>query len=137
MNGRDRLIEKAVEIVYSNTAANFPDSYPENPFLALFLWKLYNDLFSFSIETSIYCINRFHEMAPTPFDKGRLLPLSQCDTRYYGMFVPLPTANWVIIRDAVAILRQEKEGKASKATRILEMLKGSGLYDCVLETGKH
>jgi hypothetical protein len=125
IDGRDRVVEQAVEIVYSNTVADFGNKYPKNPFLALTLWKIQQRLFLSSVNSSIYCLNRFHEMAPTAFDKARLLLLSQCDPASYGSFVPLPTADWEVINDGLAILKSDT---TDEATGLLQRLKDTGRY---------
>jgi hypothetical protein len=126
IDGRDRVVEQAVEIVYSNTVADFGDEYPKNPFLALTLWKMRQLLFLSSVNSSIYCLNRFHEMAPTAFDKARLLLLSQCDSGSYGSFVPLARADWEVIDDALTILKSDT---TDEAAGLLKRLKDTGRYD--------
>jgi hypothetical protein len=133
VNGRDRLVEKAVEAVYSNTVANFPDGHPKNPFLALALWKIQQGFYLFSINSCIYCLNRLHEMAPTNVDKARLLLLSQCDFGSYGDFIPLPTADWDVIGDAITLLLLEKNGRTHEATELLGKLSDTGRYDEILD----
>jgi hypothetical protein len=132
IEGSDHLMEKAIKAVYSNTAANFPNDFSKIPFLAYFSWKFYQDLSGPSTEAGICCLNLLHEMAPTSFDKARLLLLSQCDSHRYGSFIPLPTADWDVIDDAVRMLARERNGRTDEARELLRKLNGTGLYDRVL-----
>jgi hypothetical protein len=125
----DLLVEKAVETLYSNTVADFADNRPKNPFLALTLWRLFRGLYSRDTNSCIYCLNLLDKMAPTAFDKARLLLLSQCDSGSYGDFIPLPTAEWEIIDDAIAMLRHERSGKTDEARQLLQKLSDTGRYD--------
>jgi hypothetical protein len=129
IGGDDRLLENAVKTVYLNTVADFGDDHPRNPFLALTLWRFVRELYWHSIDTATYCLNELDRMAPTGFDKARLLLLSQCDSGSYGSFVPMPTANWNIIKEALGMLRHEKNGNTDEATRLLQQLSDTGRYD--------
>jgi hypothetical protein len=124
----DRLVETAVEAVYRNTVESFSENYPTNPFLGLTLWEIQKILYSSHINASIYCLNRLIEMAPTAVDKARLLLLSQCDANCYGSFVPLPTADWGVIGDAINLLKYDKNGKREEALKLLDTLRRAGLY---------
>jgi hypothetical protein len=81
-----------------------------------------------SIDTAIYCFNLLNVIAPTAFDKAKLLILSQCDPSRPDDFVPLPTADWRIIGLGIRILSPEKNGKTKEARELLQKLKDTGLY---------
>jgi hypothetical protein len=128
--GKDRILEKAIDTVYSNTAASLPDGDTKKPFLAFVLWQIQLYLGEYSIDSYIYCLNRLHELAATCFDKAKLLLLSQCNSR----FVPLATADKITIRNAVQMLRSEKNGKRAEARGLLRQLKATGRYEAQLKT---
>jgi hypothetical protein len=123
----DNLLEKAVAAVYSNTIASFPDGNAKGSYLAFILWTMQESLCLCSIDSSIYCLNRFHEIAPTDFDKARLLLLSQCDPLCPDKFCPLPKANWGVIKYAIGMLKREKNGKKDDAKALLLKLRGTEL----------
>jgi hypothetical protein len=132
---KNPLVDKAVEIVYSNTAAKFADGYSKNPFLALALWKLCNGLDTCSINACLYCLNLLHEMAPTDFEKARLLLLSQCDTSRYGEFILLPKADWDVIDTAIGIFQHQQNGRTGLAADLLGRLRETGQFRELLATG--
>jgi hypothetical protein len=113
---RDRLIEKAVEAVYSNAVANIPNCDTKRPFLVLTLWELGVSLREWCIDAAIYCFSHLHKIAPTGFDTARLLLLSQCIP---GTFTPLPRAERHLITNVVLMLEQEKNGKRKEANDVL------------------
>jgi hypothetical protein len=120
IEGRDRLIEKAVEAVYSNAVANICNCDAKKPFLVLTLWQLHLLLSECSIDASIYCLNRLHKIVPSGFDKARLLLLSQCIP---STFIPLPRSDWHIIYNAIFMLQEEANGETREANELLERLK--------------
>jgi hypothetical protein len=123
MKGTDRIVERAVAAVYSNTLARFPAD-TNKPFLALLLRELQHRLCELSIDAEIYCLNRLNDIAPTGFDKARLLLLSQCRMDSSGGLMMLPTAELCIIYDALVMLKREKNGKAEEAKDLLSKFKG-------------
>jgi hypothetical protein len=125
-------IEEAIKAVYANTAAAFPDGCSKNPFLAYVLWKLYEGLRGYSFDTRIYFLNRLHEMAPTGWDKARLLILSQCDPCRYGSYILVPNPDVHVIADAIGILKRQKNGRAAEARELLLQLKDAGGYELAL-----
>jgi hypothetical protein len=130
--GSDHQVEKVVETIYSNAVAHLPDDVRKKPFLVLLLWELHSGLLHGGINGAIYCLNRLKEIAPTGFDKGLLLLLSQCDLASPDDFVPLVDADWTIIRRAIKLLRHEKNGKRKDANMVLLKLKATGRYDAGL-----
>jgi hypothetical protein len=130
---RDRLMEKAVATIYTNTVKAFPESRIKKPFLAMTLWALQKGLSDSSIDAEIYCLNRLNEIAPSAFEKARLLLLSQCKPLCPDEFIPLPNANRCMIGDAIRMLRYEKNGKRSDADALLALLKATGRYETFLE----
>jgi hypothetical protein len=131
IEGRDRLIEKAVEAVYSNAVANIRNCDSKVPFLVLTLWELRVLLENCCINAVTYCLNRMHKIAPTGFDKARLLLLSQCVP---GTFIPLPRAHMPIVHKAVALLQIEKNGRMKDAGYLLQELKSIPRYHSILRT---
>jgi hypothetical protein len=125
IEGRGRLIEKAVEAVYSNAVANICNCDAKKPFLALTLWQLHLLLNDWSIDAAIYCLNRLHKIAPSSFDKALLLLLSQCIP---STFIPLPRADWRIIYNAIFMLQEEANGKTREADELLKRLDGIPEY---------
>jgi hypothetical protein len=128
MEKSDRLLDKAVATVYSNTVAALPDGPTKAPFLAFVLWELHFLFYLCSIDTAMYCLNQLDELAPTGFDKAKLLLLSQCDCRHVDSFVPLEDRDWGIIRQALLLLQREKNGKSKEANELLGKLKNIGEY---------
>jgi hypothetical protein len=138
LNENDRLVERAVENVYFNTVAKFPDDYFKNPFLALILWKLHKGLYPWAIESSTDCLRKLNNMAPTSCEKALLLLLSQCDASCYGRFVPLPTADRNIITFAIRTLEHEDNGQMDFAAQLLKLLQDSRRYtQYSFESGMH
>jgi hypothetical protein len=125
---RDRLVEKAVATVYFNTVASLPDDNGKEPFLALILWETHYRIKDCSIDTVIYCFNLLNVIAPTAFNKAKLLILSQCDPSRSDDFVPLLAADWAIIGQGIRILAAEKNGKTKEARELLQKLRATGLY---------
>jgi hypothetical protein len=68
-------------------------------------------------------LNLLNEMAPTAFDKARLLLLSQCDPCKHDSFIPLESPDRGPIAVAIHMLRTEKNGKAGEANELLRQLK--------------
>jgi hypothetical protein len=122
-DGGDRLVDKAVETVYLNTVATLPDDPTKIPFLAYVLWSLHSWFYLYSIDTAICCLNRLNELAPTAFDKAKLLLLSQCDPHHLDSFIPLEYPDTCAISDALRMLRTEKNGKSKEAKELLGKLK--------------
>jgi hypothetical protein len=116
--------EEAVRAIYNNVIVTGPlDS--GTPFLALILWQIHKWLFPYSINSVIYCLNELHKIAPTAFEKARLLLLSQCNPD----FIPLETADWSVIEDAVRMLKSEKNGETESARDLLRVLECTGRYE--------
>jgi hypothetical protein len=132
MKGHHRIVEKAIAAVYNNTVTPFPDDDVHKGQLLLILWSLQAALFRWNIESAIYCLHLALKVAPTGFDRARLMLLSQCDTACSDEFVPLPNADWDVIRTLIVILRREKNGKAREANRLLRKLGDSGRYELAM-----
>lgn len=138
----EKKIETAVKIVLGNTirawvpefdieAGNFSEIPDERkPMLAAFLWEIQELLFMCSMDMALYCLNKLDEIAPNAFAKARLLLLSQCENA--DPFVPLATADWNIVGDAILMLKEEKNGYSRDAKDFLERLKSSGNYNALL-----
>jgi hypothetical protein len=134
IEGKDRRVEKAVAAVYANAVATLPESRIKKQFLAMTLWALQSRLAWSNIDCMIYCLNRLNEIAPTAFEKARLLLLSQCHPLYPDEFIQLPTADTRIVSDAIQMLEREKNVNREDANRLLERLKDTGRYDELLTT---
>jgi hypothetical protein len=130
--GNDRLVEKAVRAVYANTVASLGENDTKKPFLASILWELRGWLHGWNIDSAIYCLNELHRMAPTGFDKARLLLLSQCKDVSRDDFVPRPNADRDIIIDAIGLLTEDKNQEREDADRLLQKLKVIGEHEHVL-----
>jgi hypothetical protein len=130
----DRLIERVVAAVVSNTIAYFSDDHSKRPFLAMVLWKLQTGLFGLSVDSAIYCLNRLKALAPTGFNKARLLLLSQCDPACPSDYVPLPNADSGIVITAIGMIKKERNGRWEDAYEFLQQLKASGRYEYELGT---
>jgi hypothetical protein len=128
MKGHHRIVEKAVAAVYSNTRATLPNDDVHKGLLLLILWALRAALSGWNFESAIYCLHRANDISPSTFDQVRLMLLSQCDPAYADEFVPLPNVDWVTMFSIVSTLRDEKNGKAKDARRLLRKLKDSGQY---------
>jgi hypothetical protein len=128
ISGKEGIVEEAVMAVYSNTVAALPDCDTKRPFLARILWEIWFWGYSRCIDVSIYCLNRLHDMAPTNFDKAKLLLLSQCYPEFPDDFIPLRRIDGMIRSDAINMLMKEKSRKTSEATDLLGKLKQSGRY---------
>jgi hypothetical protein len=124
----DRQVEKAAETIYWNAVAHLPDDVHKRPFLVCLLWTIQSELYFGGLDASIYCLDRLHEIAPTNFEKARLLLLSQCDPASPDGLVPLRDADWEIIDEAIELLKNEKNGKANDAKELLGRLKAIGQY---------
>jgi hypothetical protein len=134
IEGKDRPVEKAVAAVYANTVATLPDSRIKKQFLVMTLWALQRRLASSNVDSMIYCLNRLNEIAPTTFEKAKLLLLSQCNPMYPDKFIQLPNADLCIMRDAIEILEQAKNVNRHDAARLLGRLRRTGRYDHLLTT---
>jgi hypothetical protein len=134
IEGNDRVVEKAVAAVHSNTWAELGDYDTKKPFLVMVLWKLQKWLCGWSIDSAIYCLNRLDEVAPTDFDKARLLLLSQCRPVSPPDFVPRSNADFGLIASAIMMLQAEKNGRRGDACQLLQQLKATGRYEYELET---
>jgi hypothetical protein len=134
IGGNDRVVEKAVAAVYSNTLADLGDDDTKKPFLVMILWRLQKWLFGWSIDSATYCLNRLDEIAPTDFDKARLLLLSQCRPVSPPDFVPRSNADFALITSAILMLQAENNGRRGDAYQLLEQLKATGRYEYELET---
>jgi hypothetical protein len=128
IEGKDRIVEKAVAVVCSNTAAHLQDSNTKDPFLAFMLWKLQNSLYFLCINSVRYCLRRLHQMAPTAFEKARLLILSQCDPDSPGEFKQFPKAHCDVINDAIIMLKNEKGARSAEARALPSVLKNMPEY---------
>jgi hypothetical protein len=129
MDEDDRPMEKAVATVCFNTEASLPDTNAKAPFLALILWVIGERTFRDTVDTVTYCFNLLHGIAPTGFDTAKLLLLSQCDPDHPDDFVPLQTANWSIIFDAVNMLESQKHRKKVEAKALLRQMRESVQYE--------
>jgi hypothetical protein len=136
ISDRDRLMEKAVATVYFNTVASLPDDNLKDPFLALILWETHHLLSDSSVNGMIYCLNLLNVIAPTAFDKARLLLLSQCDPGCPDDFRRLPTGDWGVIGKAVRILRTERNRKTREARELFEKLMASKSYQSLSMAGQ-
>jgi hypothetical protein len=134
IEGKDRPVEKTVAAVYANAVATFPESRIKKQFLAMTLWELQSQLAWWNIDSMTYCLNRLNEIAPTTFERARLLLLSQCHPLYPDKFIQLPNADLCIIGDAIQMLKQEKNANRDDANRLLERLKDTGRYEDLLKT---
>ncbi|MDR1366507.1 MAG: hypothetical protein LBJ13_01195 [Puniceicoccales bacterium] len=134
-------IETAVRIVLENTVRKwFPNFDPngsfasipdeKKPMLAAFLWEIQEWLFMCSINSALYCLNKLHEIAPSDFDKAKLLLLSQCESERSPN--PLDGADWNVIGNAVLMLKREKNGRSEDAKILLGRLKRSDHYEALL-----
>jgi hypothetical protein len=132
LDDTDRIVEKAVETVYWNTFTTLPDDDMKIPFLALILWEIRAFLYEYCIDASIRCSNGLNSIAPTGFDKARLLLLSQCNPVDPDGFVPGPLADWTVVGAAINMLKSEKNGKQKDAKELLEQLKRNGRYRALL-----
>jgi hypothetical protein len=129
IEGKDLIVEKAIEAVYCNTVAAFPESSAKKTFLALAMWKIHEGMLPFGrIDGAIYCLNRLHEIAPTDFEKSKLLVLSQCDAGSPGGLEPLEDADWDIIRNAVTRMREGKNMRREDVREFMQQLKETGKY---------
>jgi hypothetical protein len=117
-------VEEAVRIVYTNIIASLPAGEARKQFAVLALWEMQKQLYESSIDSAIYCLNELHKIAPTAFEKARLLLCSQCDQN----FIPLATADWKIIGNAIQLLKKEKNGETAAARDLLQTLKDTGSY---------
>jgi hypothetical protein len=129
---KDHIVERAVAVVYSNTVADLQSADAKEPFLALVLWVLHKWLYFICVDAVRYCMNRLHEIAPTGFDKEKLVLLSQCDLHCPGDFKPSPTADWAIIGEMVRKLKHESNGRSADARTLLRTLKDTGRYERLL-----
>jgi hypothetical protein len=129
VEGKDRIVERAIETVYSNTVAAFPYCDANKPFLVLVLWEIHLFLFSYSMNSSIYCLNLLHKMAPTSFEKARLLILSQCRRGCPEKLIPRKNADWNVIGNAVEMLENEKNGQMEQAKGFLKQLAATKCYE--------
>jgi hypothetical protein len=132
MNETNCVIEKAVEVVYGNTVSDLGLSETTKPFLALVLWVLHDWLSGESIDAMIYCLNRLNEIAPTTFDKARLLFLSQADNLCSDDFGMDATESWGIVHDAIGLLQTERNGRRKEAKELLRKLKNTGRFESSL-----
>jgi hypothetical protein len=133
IEGRDRLVEKAVSTIYSNTVASLADDDRKRNHLVLVLWVIHKRVSSCSIDAAIYCLNQLNEIAPTSFEKARVLLFSQLEPRCPDEFVLVPNPDCSVIRDATHMLRFEKNGKREEANALLLKLKEAGSYQLQLE----
>jgi hypothetical protein len=132
IDGSDDVVAKAIAAVLSNAAVSLPDDHTKLPFLVMTLWEMRKYLRFADMNSVMYCLDQIREMAPTTFDLARLLLLSQCDPDCRHDFVPLPTADRDLIRDAIEMLKHEKNSKTREARGLLRRLKASGRYGFVM-----
>jgi hypothetical protein len=125
-------MEKAVETVYCNTVSDLGLSDATRPFFALILWEIQQQLEWASIDTTIYCLNRLHEIAPTGFDKARLLLLSQSDCICRDDYVYGPGENSIVILYATDMLQAERNGQQKEAGKLLRHLRNTGRFIMLL-----
>jgi hypothetical protein len=128
MKGKDRLMEKAIESVYCNTVSDIGLSEATKPFLSLVLWEIQDQLQWDNIDAMIYCMNRLNEIAPTAFDKARLLLLSQSDLICRDDFVLTATKTSKFIVRAIDMLEAENNGRWKEAKDLLGKLRNTGRF---------
>jgi hypothetical protein len=128
VTGRGGLIEKAVKAVYLNTFEDLGGNEAMKPLLASVLWEIQWDLRWSSIDAAAYCLNRLNEIAPTAFEKARLLLLSRPEVTWSDAFDVTQNRDWEIVRCAIQMLLTEKNGKSEEAKALLLTLKESGRY---------
>jgi hypothetical protein len=128
-----RIWEKALEVVCNNTTASLGNDETQRPFLVLMFWELHKLMHSIYFIWAGYCVDRLLKIALTDFEAARLLLLSQCDPQFPGEFKRLPTADSVIINDAITFLRHQKNGRWRDASALLRTLKGTGQYEGLLD----
>jgi hypothetical protein len=121
-------MQSAIACVYTNTKESLPDTNAKTPFLALILWVIGKRVHYHTIDTVACCFVLLDMIAPTGFEKGRLLLLSQCDADRPDDFVLLPTADWTIVRDAVLVLESQKNRRAKEAKALLQRLQENEEY---------
>jgi hypothetical protein len=131
IDGGDGLIEKAVRTVYSNTVAVFGDSDAGKSHLVLILWTLQDQLSECSINSTLYCLDQLDRIAPTAFDKARLLILSQWDKGCSVESGIVPGNLWVVSQ-AVTMLKEEKNGQRERAMKLLNELRETGRFSFVM-----
>jgi hypothetical protein len=132
IEGSDHIVEKAIAAVYSNTATALPCDDTRKQHLALMMWEIHKIVYYRDINAVRYCLNRLNDIAPTGFDKARLLLLSQCDPLCPDDFVALPRADWKVIADSLALLRYEKNGNREDAREVLRKLETRDHYRSLL-----
>jgi hypothetical protein len=133
IEGRDRLVEKAVAAVYANAVVRFPEGRVKRQFLVITLWVLQKRLICWSIDSAIYCLNKLNEIAPTRFDKAKHLLLSQFRPLSRTELVPMPKASEIIISDAIEMLTHEKGVRMVEANELLRRVKATGQYNMLFE----
>jgi hypothetical protein len=132
IDGSDHIVKEAVAAVYGNVVARAPNCRIKKQTLALTLWKLQSLFFSHCLDAAIYCLNELNKIAPTAFEKSKLLLSSQCNPIFPDDFIPLPKADWSIIADAVRMLITEPHEETSGAAAFLEELKDTPLYETLV-----
>jgi hypothetical protein len=133
VEGTDHIVEKAIATVYTNTAASMLDTDAgKKPHLALILWTMHMFMDSARVTAITYSLNRLNALAPTGFEKARLLLISQCHPSRPCGFRPGGDADWYVIGNATLMLETEKNGQKASAKQLLEKLKSTGRYSSVL-----
>jgi hypothetical protein len=123
-----RKFEEAVKTIYTNIIISFPEGDARNQFVASALWQMQLVLFQSNIDCTIYCLNELHKMAPTSFEKARLLLCGQCNPD----LTPLTEAEWNVIGSAILLLKNEKNGDGIAARDLLQTLKNTGKFEALL-----
>jgi hypothetical protein len=121
-------MEKAVEAVYWNTVSDLGLSEATKPFLALVLWEIHDWIHWESIDAMIYCLNGLNEMAPTAFDKAKILLLSQSDYICRDDYVFKWGENSRVVSNAIALLKSEKNGRRKEARALLRKMRNTGRF---------
>jgi hypothetical protein len=132
MKGKGNLIQTAVEAVYGNTVSDLGLTETTKPFLAMALWEIQSRVNWDSIDTMIYCLNRLNEMAPSAFDKAKILLLSQSDRICRDDYQMNPMKDSIVIMDAIEMLKTEKNGRMNEAQELLAQLRKTGRFASLL-----
>lgn len=123
-------LNDAINVIINNSFLEASTNEKLKQLYMVFLWSIYKSVFPSNLETQGFCYEKMNEIAKTSFEKAELLLLSQCKT---GKVVPLESADWSIIGDAVYMLADEKNGYRERAFELLKELKATGKYPMLRE----
>jgi hypothetical protein len=126
------IVEKAIETVYSNTVASFPEGDARKSFSVMFLSIMSLQMSLFDIDSRRYCLKLRRAIAPTSVDVARHLLLSQCDPNRPNEYVPLHKPDWGVVAMAIRILQSEKNGRTNERMTLLRILKAQPEYEAFL-----